>query len=254
MSNDRIIALLSAAADNDLDAEEQAELDHLIESSPQARQVADELQRIDDFLHGADELDVPDSLHEKILDSIEVPAASRVVPLGRPAIPAVFRYGLAAAAGLLLAVTFYESRTPSEGAQDFSELVGTMAPGRVVTDASIVDTYDFRADGFTSLAQLQRRDGELFLDIRIDAVKPLDIAVNIAPSGIWPGALAQLEDRFESISIADSSLRVRASGKRRLTVLLSNAASGEAAAAARIEIEFLSEGRLLERGLLQATE
>jgi hypothetical protein len=254
MTDDRIMALLSAAADGDLDAEEQAELDGLMQSSPDARQFADELQRIDEFLHAADELDVPDSLHEKIVNGIEVSEAPTVVALHRPAIPAVFRYGLATAAGLLLAVGFYESRSLPPGSQDFSELVGTMAPDRDVARTRILDTYDFRADGFASLAQLERRDGEVFLDIRIEAARPLDISLDIAPAGIWPGALAQLEDGFESITMADSSLRLRATGRRRLTVLLSNAASGEAADAAKVEIEFTSEGRLLGRGLLQATE
>ena len=254
MSEERIMQLRSAAADSDLSAEEQAELDSLLASSPEARQFADELQKIDAFLKGADTLDVPDSLHERIVDSIPVSAASNVVPLHRPAIPVAIRYGLAAAAGLLLAVTFYESRTPSQGSQDFSELVGTMAPDRDVADADIVDAHDFRADGFASLAQLERRDGDLVLDIRIDAERPIDVSINIAPAGIRPGALAQLGGSFESISITDSSLELRAIGERRLTVLLSDNASGGAAGAAKVEIKFTSEGRLLERGLLRATE
>jgi hypothetical protein len=257
MTDERTMQLISAAADGQLTADEQAELERLLESSSEAREFAADLEQMDAILLDSQALDVPGSLHARIVESIDLPGASPQ-PSGRgwqrpPDLGALFRYGLAAAAGVLLAVSLYESQVILTGTPDFSKLVGTMAPDRVVAEADIVDVYDFRKDGFASLAQLQRRDGNLYLDIQIEADQPLDISVTISPAGIWPGALAQLKDSFESIAIADSALQVRASGERRLTVLLSHVGDATFEGQAKIELEFSSNGRLLERGLLQAT-
>lgn len=256
MTDERTMQLISAAADGELTADEQAELEQLLESSSEAREFAAQLEQLDAILCESPRRDVPDSLHARIVDSVHLPGIS-TQPSGHPwmrlpDVGALFRYGLSVAAGVLLAVSLYESQVLLTGTPDFSDLVGTMAPDRVVAEADIVDVYDFRADGFASLAQLQRRDGNLYLDIQIEADQPLDVSVTISPAGIWPGALAQLKHSFESIAIADSSLKVRTTGERRLTVLLSRVGDTALDNPAKIELEFSSNGRLLERGLLQA--
>lgn len=257
MTDERMMQLISAAADGELTADEQAELERLLERSTEAREFAADLEQMDAILRDAPAPEMPGSLHARIMDSIDLPETSPQ-PSGRtrlrlPDVGTLFRYGLATAAGIVLTVSLYESQQLFTGTPDFSQLVGTMAPDRVVAEADIVDLYDFRAEGFASLVQLQRRDGKLYLDIQVEADQPLDIAVNISPAGIWPGALAQLDDSFESIAIADSVLRARASGKRRLTVLLSRVGDTALKGQAKIDLEFSSNGRLLEHGSLQAT-
>jgi hypothetical protein len=128
-----------------------------------------------------------------------------------------------------------------------------MAPSRVVAEADILDTFDFRTDGLESLVQLQRRDNDVFLDIQIDADASLDISVDMSSTGVRPGALAQLDSSLESIVVEDQALQLRATGQRRLTVLLRRVDDASIAEEAKITLEFSSDGRLLEQGYLQAT-
>jgi len=256
MTDQRTLELVSAAADGELNASERAELKQLLESSAEARKFQAELAEMNSLLGAVPAVEPPDSLHLQIVNSVTLPQkkvdTSFLGWLRPPQFMPVLRYGLAAAAGILLAASFYESQSLFPSNYDFDNLVGTMAPSRVVAEADILDTFDFRSDGLESLVQLQRRNNDIYLDIQIDADAALDISVDMSGTGVRPGALAQLDQSLESIVVENQTLRLRATGKRRLTVLLRRVDDASIAEEAKITLEFSSEGRLLEQGSLQA--
>jgi hypothetical protein len=143
---------------------------------------------------------------------------------------------------------FYESRG-IPGPADLTELVGSMAPKRERSGADLLDTYEFRDAGIQCLLSLERRNGMLLLDIRVDADAPVDISVDLADAGVRLEALAQMENSLESIETDGRSLRIRAQGQRQLTALLQRAEEpgrqGEP-----INLKFSVNGRLLQRGTL----
>ncbi len=257
MTDQRTLELVSAAADGELNAGEQAELENLLESSAEAREFQMELAEMDSLLAKVPAIEPPGSLHTQIVDCItlsqEKAGNSLLGWLRPPQFMPVLRYGLAAAAGLLLAASFYESQSLFPSNDDFDDLVGTMAPSRVVAEADIIDTFDFRSNGLRSLVQLQRRNNDIYLDIQIEADGSLDISVDMSGTGVRPGALAQLDNSLESIVVEDQALKLRATGQRRLTVLLRRVDDASIAEEAKITLEFSSDGRLLEQGSLQAT-
>lgn len=257
MTDQRTLELVSAAADGELNASEQAELEQLLESSAEARKFQTELAEMDSLLAKVPAIEPPSSLHTQIVNCITLPQekadTSLLGWLRPPQFMPVLRYGLAAAAGLLLAASFYESQSLFPSNDDFDDLVGTMAPSRVVAEADIIDTFDFRSDGLKSLVQLQRRNNDIYLDIQIEADGSLDISVDMSGTGVRPGALAQLDNSLESIVVKDQALQIRATGQRRLTVLLRRVDDASIAEEAKITLEFSSDGRLLEQGSLQAT-
>jgi len=256
MKDQRTLELVSAAADGELNASERAELEQLLEISAEAREFQTDLAEMDSLLGKVPAIEPPDSLHTQIVNSVKLPQkkADTSLPgwLRTPQFMPVLRYGLSAAAGLLLAASFYESQSMFPSNSDFDDLVGTMAPSRVVAEAEILDTFDFRSDGLESLVQLQRRNNDLYLDIQIDADAALDISVDMSSTDVRPGALAQLDHSLESIVVESQALQLRATGQRRLTVLLRRVDDASIAEEARITLEFSSDGRLLERGYLQA--
>jgi len=221
MTDQRTLELVSAAADGELNASERAELKQLLESSAEARKFQAELAEMNSLLGAVPAVEPPDSLHLQIVNSVTLPQkkvdTSFLGWLRPPQFMPVLRYGLAAAAGILLAASFYESQSLFPSNYDFDNLVGTMAPSRVVAEADILDTFDFRSDGLESLVQLQRRNNDIYLDIQIDADAALDISVDMSGTGVRPGALAQLDQSLESIVVENQTLRLRATGKRRLT-------------------------------------
>jgi len=257
MTDQRTLEMISAAADGELNASERAELEQLLANSAEARKFQAELAEMDSLMGDVPAVEPPSSLHLQIVNRVTLPQNKADTSFWRwlkpPQFMPVLRYGLAAAVGVLLATSFYESQSLFPANNDFDDLVGTMAPNRVVAEADILDTFDFRTGGLESLVQLQRRGDDVFLDIQIDADTSLDISVDMSSTGVRPGALAQLDSSLESIVVEDQALRLRATGQRRLTVLLRRVDNTSIAEEAKITLEFSSDGRLLEQGYLQAT-
>jgi anti-sigma factor RsiW len=256
MSDGRINELLNVAADRYLSDEEQAELEHLLQASPEAgRRLRSEFEHIDATLRNIPNVALPQALHEQIMARVALPM---VKPTTRspqasswwgslnPFI--ALRYGMAAAAGLVLAAVFYESRGIS-GPADLTELVGSMAPKGERGAADVLDTYAFRADGIDCLLSLERRNGMLLLNIDVGADTPVDISVDLASAGVRLEALAQMEDSLESIETDGRILRMRAQGRRQLTALL-QPAGDSAQGEGPMNLEFSVKGRLLQRGSL----
>jgi len=254
MSDERILELVSAAADGELNNDERVELDRLLAASPEARRFQSDLGRIQSILSRLPELDPPETLHSRVLGAVSLPAAKTRQPLfgwlRHPATFTVLRYGMATIAGAVLAAALIESQPEFGETADISELVGTIAPDRDRTAADILDSYAFRADGLESRVLLERRNGALLLDIQVDAHSPVDIAVRFAAAGARLDALAQNENAPEFIEIAGQTLRVRARGRRQLTALLRRVDDTASEVTEKIELEFSSDGKLLQRASL----
>jgi hypothetical protein len=257
MSHERLTELVSVATDDALSSDERAELDRLIEQSPEARRFRDEINRIDSILSKLPDLTPPETLHDRIMAAISLPStrswqrrlASKVAwPVSlEPSI--VLRYGMATAAGIVLATVLYESHPGISQPADITELFGTMAPGRGRQEADIVDTFAFRAEGIDARLSLERRDGALLLDIRVDAAESVGISVDLAAAGARLNALAQTGYPLEAIEITGHVLHVRGRGRSQLTALL-HRIDDTASAGDTIELEFSSDGKLLQRGSL----
>jgi hypothetical protein len=200
------------------------------------------------------ELAPPEALHDRIMAGTSLPLARQRRPIfawfDSLAPFAVLRYGTATAAGLVLAAAFYESQPKFAETADIAELVGTMAPNRDQAAADILDTYAFSAEGVESRVLLERRHGALLLDIQVDSDEPVDISVNLAAGGVRLDALVQSGNSLESIEIAGQKLRIRALGRRQLTALLHRVDDSAFEGREKIELEFSSKGKLLQRGSL----
>jgi anti-sigma factor RsiW len=258
MNDERMVELVGAATDGELSPDERAELDRLIEQSPEARHFRDELNRIDSVLRKLPEQTPPETLHDRIMADISLPSttnwqrmlANKIGLLGSLAPFTVLRYGMATAAGVVLATVFYESHPGISQPADVMELVGTIAPNRDRHEANIVDTFAFRAEGMDAEVSLERRNGMWLLDIRVDADEPVDISVDLAAAGAHLNALAQTGSSLESIEITDNVLHMRAHGQRQLTALLHRVNGTAFSGGNTIKLEFSSAGKLLQRGSL----
>lgn len=254
MTEQSKLELISAAIDGELDADDQVELDLLLESSAEARELKSELESLDSLLKDVPELKPSDLLHAQIMARVKPQRTSSALGWVLPLIPGYgLRYAIAAAAGALVVAIFISSQSMQPDMIDLKDLVGTMAPDKASGDAHIVDSFAFREEGLVTLVQLRLNGTDLLLDINADTTQRLDISVDLSGTGLWPDALAQIDGRSESISIVGQVLQIETLGKQRLTILLGRVDDAAFTEEAKITLEFSSEGKLHQRATLTAT-
>ncbi|HZD54461.1 MAG TPA: hypothetical protein VE175_15545, partial [Woeseiaceae bacterium] len=154
MSDNDLLALLSAAADGQLGPDERAEMERRLRDHPDAQRFQADLHRMERLLRCVPEELPPEALHRRIIAGLlpSLPARRSVRDWLQHFIPVpVLQYGLAAAAGLLLAVAFYELQPTAQDPPDIDQMVGTIAPARDESD--ILDSYHLRIRDIDTLVQ-----------------------------------------------------------------------------------------------------
>lgn len=259
LNSEQVHELVNAAADGELTMEQQAEYEQLIAQSTEARKLQADLERMAAVLSNLPPPNPPQYLHEAIMARLPVLQsrglfASWLKPVTSPS---ALRYMLTAAAGLMVAVVFYEGRSAVSSADyfaDTSELVGTMAPAVNRTDAASLDSWSYREKGLESRIKLERRDDLFLLEVEIDAADPVEVLLDLRSSGLALGALVQTEGPADSFEYAGQRLRIasRAAthGRHRITAHLHRTDETDLAAEVKIELEYSSRGKLLQQGSL----
>ncbi len=251
MLDERVKALISAALDGALSDLERDELDRQLAESAEARRYRDCLKQIDRVLAGTPAVAAPPDLHEQILAGIDASAhapRTRRFSFRRP--PVLVRYGLAAAAGLLLAVGIYEIRPQLSGLQDSDRLVGTMVPPRKAADTVVVDSYSFELAGVSSSATLERRNGALVLDVVLRSEQTLELDVSVVGGALVFDALAQSTSDFDSFAFSDRTIRASGSGRQEFTVLLNRLTGSDKGTEAQIRLAYAGRGGLIDERVL----
>lgn len=255
MTSDRVLELVSAAADDELNGEDHAELNRMIESSPEARKFKEQLDQMDSLLKEIPELDPPASLHSRIMAQVMPQSAqseASILEWIRSLRPgAGLRYAIAASAGAMLVLIILDGKQLSSETADVSDVVGSMVPVSNSENLEIIDGFSLVEEGFESQIQLERSNGVLFLNVEVDAATPLDILVDMSGAGLQPDAVAQVQSNFESITVTGQTLDMRAAGEQRLTVALRRVDDAALASDARITLEFSSDGKLLKHAVLK---
>lgn len=261
MNQDRVFELLSAEADNELTTAERTELESLIDSSDEARQLADEVRRMDNFLDKQPAVEPPHGLRDDIMQRIPItnqsPAATGEGGAGgwlrnlgwQP----VLRYAASTAFGALLVIAVYESQPDFGPNPDIEQLVGTMAPGTLIADKVVIDRFSFDDGDVSSTARLEKRGKAVVLDVSIKADKAIDLLIDFGSTNLQFEAVAQANTEFDAMEFANRVLLVKGRGARRFSVLLRSsfddiAPTGEP----MIRLEYSSGGSLLQAGALKS--
>ena len=261
MTDQRELELVSASLDGELSADERKELDAILESSTEARELQSEFEQLDSLLSSVPDVEPPASLHAQIMaqngqsnSQPSVEKSSSLLSWIRDLVPGSgLRYVLATGAGAIVALLVVGVQPIGSNTIDYSDLVGTMSPDAGTGSGDILGTYIFAGEGLESLVQLRLIDGVAFLDISANTDQPLNISADFSSAGVWPDAVAQIDGRAESLAIAGQAVQVQAFGQQQLTILLRRVDDMEYADEAEISLEFSSEGKLLDRGELKAT-
>lgn len=239
--------LVQAGVDGALNDDDRRRLDALLAASPEARDLHEDLTRLTAFIDRAPELPVPDSLHDAIIRSVELPAPA---PWRRwfrfSELPGALRYGLAGAAAMLLTVAVYQGGERIDPERGYDDLVGTITGGK--NDREIDEVAFGGADARGEARLLTRADGYA-LAVDLDLAAPTDLAITLPGEIFRFNALAQGADTLSSVSWSGNRLSATATGKQRFVVLLGTA-RGPAEAAGEITLSLSRNGTVLHAGAL----
>lgn len=249
MINANIIALIHASVDGELDDSQEAELEQILNSSEEARVYQAELLKFCGLLEDQQALELPVGLHRKIVDSISLPSKSSI-SRGLGALPGFVRYGMAVAAGLLLAVGVMDSQTVNLDSRDLDNMVGTIMQNDSKSRAVTLGSFSFDLDEVASSVNLQQRDQTLVLDVIINSVHPVDIKVNYNGDGLVFDAIAQIQSNLDSIGVNGQYIQISGKGKQHFAVLLHRKSDPVEQTEASFRLGFIRDGKLVKEGTL----
>lgn len=212
--NERDRELIQAGVDGELDAAERERLDALLAESEAARALHEDLQRLVAFIDSAPPRPLPDGLHRRIVERIDLPRpAGPRRWLTFSALPGFLRYGLAGAAAVVLTLAVYRG---GEGLSPGTEadLVGAIASRGDMAGARVVDRFRFDAAGAAGEAILVARDDAYALAFQLDLDRPTRLQVVLPETGYRFEAVAQQDDALSEVTWSGNRIEAVAVGQR----------------------------------------
>ena len=225
MLDQRSIDLINAGIDGELGPEEQRELKAILESSPEAVTYRAELLELNNALRNMPELNPPPALARNILDQVKLPARQTLFNLPgfltglNPAAG-----GLAFAAGLLLAVGFYETGSRKVTQQDTVNMVGTMVASDQVMSPGQGDRLVLDLDGLSGAFSLNVSENGQVLEFDLDSSQVVEIELDFEKAGLVVSGFAQ-DDRgdgsyIDTLELLGGTMRVVNQGRHHFVVFL----------------------------------
>lgn len=224
MLDKRTNELINGALDGELGPAEQMEFNTLMAESDEARRHKESLSRLIDRLAQEPEIELPEDFEGRLLRAVPLPASrawftwSAGWMQGKPV-----SHGLAAAAGLLAAVAFYEF---SPGPNDISSLVGTLSRGNQLAGTIQLSYLDIDLPDVQGKVFLDARKGVKLLRFDIDSARSIELEVDFAESGLRFGGFATgTEGDADTVIISDDRFRISHHGAQKFSVILQDTGS-----------------------------
>jgi hypothetical protein len=232
MLDQHIINLINAGIDGELGPEEQRELEAVLNTSPEAVTFRAELLELNNAFRNMPELDPPSDLSRTILDQVQLPARQKLFRL--PEFLTGFNPvagGMAFAAGLLLAVGFYEAGSRKITQQDTVNMVGTMVASDQVKAPGRGDRLLLDLDGLSGTVSLNVSENGRALEFDLDSSQLIEIELDFEKAGLIVIGFAQ-DDRgdgsfIDTLELLGGAMRVVNQGKHHFVVFLRQSPDSE---------------------------
>ncbi len=251
MLNDHSLELINRALDGEITGSERAELETLLEQSEEARLYHQELIGLNDLLAAVPAVEPPQALKDRIYTQILLPRPRRWFTWsaawmqGNPV-----TYGIAAAAGLLAAVGYYELAPGARGVTDYSSLVGTLARGNGVNGIVELSFLDIDIPSVQGKVVLSGGEDLKLLRFDVESRAPVEFEVGLGGSGYTFGGFAQEDDHgAQDLGYSGGRFRVSNSGPQRFTVILRDD-SASPAVSSGIVVSVTQGGEAVYQGVL----
>lgn len=269
MPDERVLYLVNAEIDGELAPEERAELESALRSSAEARATQLALQKLATLMDGVPAQEPPAGLAHRIVEQIRLPArqaagAQRFSLAGLLSSLASARAGLAFAAGLVLAVGFYEVTRLGGESVDLSQVVGAMvaAPEGSAAQTQQKDRLSITGPGLSGTVSLGEMGTYVVLSFDFESAQVTEIEIGLAEAGLGFGGIAHASAAGlaadESYEVSGGTLRVVNQGRQVFTVFLPEVAgksagpvSGQDGGGRKISVGISTGGAPLFSGVLR---
>ena len=254
MLEERTLHLINTDIDGELTAAERAELDVILESSSEGREMRVELLRLSNLLDSLPEQSPPPDLSKRILNNLAPPPrASNFSLSGLFASFQPATAGMAFAAGLLLTVGFYELSPNGRSSSETASMVGTMVASQPGSHDLIKNDVLLKGDGFSGTVSLRNNEGVYILNFDLDSKDMTEIEVGLDRTGLSFGGFAETvsdaDKVFETVTMSGGTLRVVNQGRQQFAVFLRVNSPEQAIDAGSITIDFSRDGDRLYGGV-----
>lgn len=217
MLSERITDLIQAEIDGVLANGEREELKIALAGSPAARAYRDEMLHLSSLLDDVPDLAPPAGLNRRILDSIELPAP-RQIPAWLRSWFQPASYGLAVAAGMLLAVGMIRIMPFAE--DDMASLVGTMVSQGEGFPATSLSQLAVELDAVEGSISLKDMNGTFALQFDLVSDEAVEISIPLAGSGLQFGGFVHDVENMDVLEVSGGNVRVVNQGSNRFVVFL----------------------------------
>ena len=225
MLDQHIINLINADLDGELGADEARELKSILDSSSEAVSFKDELLQLNDAIAKLPELDPPARLSRTILDQVQLPARRGLFQF--PGFLSDFNpatAGLAFAAGLLMAIGFYQIASQKVSQHDMFSMVGTMVGGEQIRAPGKGDRLTLEMDGLSGTVALNVNDYGQALEFNLESKVAIEIELDFENAGLMLNGFVQDDlgdgSLIETLELSGGTMRVVNQGKHHFVVFL----------------------------------
>jgi len=250
------IELINAGVDDELGPEERKELDDLLESSPEARELNSEMLLLSNFLDALPEQKPPSGLSHQILGQIKLPRKPVSFSL-REAFASfqLLATGAAFAAGLLLTIGFYELAPRQVSSSELNKMVGTAVIDKRGLSSQPLGLLELKESWVSGSVTLEERQGLLVLNFDLNSVSPVEVELALMGAGLkFAGIVQEVNEpgrADEMVQVSGGTVRVENQGRQVFVIFLRNTAEKESGR--EINIEFSSGNQRAVKKFLRSS-
>jgi hypothetical protein len=240
----RTVERMHARIDGTISEADSAELDSVLEKSPEARARFEELQALSERLDRIESVAPPPELRAGVLAALgprDRPAARRPEKTRT-----VLRYAYAVAAGLVLGVLAYHvaaNRALQGAAVDPADIAGAMSIEKSGGEPGITDRIGIELPGGGGFVELLRVEDHFSLTLDIESPDALEVVLEFDGSRIEFREVAQDVGQIERLAMTAGRLAWSQRGHHRLATRFRLLDEGPATAELQL---FRNEERLYD--------
>lgn len=240
MTDERTLELIHAGLDGELAASDRSDLLRRLEADPDAYALHQQLGQIAGALSRLPLMAQPPELHQRVLQATR---RSAHVISSRERRAQIVRYGLAMAAGMVLAVVGLSLTETGRPTFDPIELAGTM--GRQATHPTkAVATRQVVAPDLNGSIALSPAAGRWLLIFDLDSAQPVTVSATYEAAAFRLNGLAQVDSGVSSFTATPGRFGFVIQGAQRLVLFLDPDAGGP------VRVSFKSAGNVVEEAVI----
>ena len=251
MINERIIELINAGIDGELNEADAAELQEALAKSPEARSLQTDMQALTTLISDLPPRQPPDNLRRRILEKVNLPAR-RNWTFRHLKLPEFAGYGLAVAAGLVMIVGIYQFGPRNATPEDISRMTGTISTQKPAGEMALLDNFSLESDAVSGSVSLQSRGDEFIVDFDLNSSTAVDVLVKFTDQGLQFSGIEQIEGELATAEVSEGSVWLSTTGNQQFGVHLKRLDNSSAGDPVSLTTEFFSTGARVHQGILNS--